>query len=63
MAESTPLLTQAQWIDRLSLWAVERWGPERAEAIRSEIEVTAQHLVLVSAYPFTMEQMPDFFIE
>ena len=63
MPESSPILTQDQWIERLSLWAVERWGQEWAEAIRSEIEVTAQHLVLVSEYPLAMEHMPDFFIE
>ena len=63
MSESTPLLTQDQWVERLSCWAVERWGQERAAAMQSEIDVTAQHLVLVSEYRLPMEQMPDFFIE
>lgn len=63
MPESTPLLTKDQWIERLSLWAVERWGQGRAEAIRSDIELTAQHLALVSEYALATEHMPGFFME
>jgi hypothetical protein len=63
MPEITSALTQDQWTERLSAWAVERWGAERAAAMRAEIDVTAQHLALVSAYPLVMEQMPAFFIE
>jgi hypothetical protein len=63
MTQDTPILTKEQWIERLEAWAVERWGTTRAQAIREEIEATAQHLVTVSNYPLEMEQMPDFFIE
>jgi hypothetical protein len=63
MAQATPLLTKEQWIQRLQAWAVERWGQARAEAIRSEIEVTAEQLVTVTEYPLEMEPVPGFFIE
>jgi hypothetical protein len=43
--------------------AVERWGQARADAIRAEIEATAQHLVTVAEYPLEMEQVPGFFFE
>jgi hypothetical protein len=63
MAQATPLLTKEQWIERLQAWAVERWGQARAQAIRADIDATAEHLVTLSEYPLAMEQMPDFFIE
>jgi hypothetical protein len=63
MAQGTALLTKEQWIERLQAWAVERWGEARAQAIREEIEVTAQHLVTVAEYSLGMEQMPAFFME
>jgi hypothetical protein len=63
MAQGRSLLTQEQWIERLQAWAVERWGEARAQAIREEIEATAQHLRTLSEYPLEMEQMPDFFME
>lgn len=63
MSGMTSLWTTEQWIERLTAWAVERWGQERAEALRSDIEATAHHLVVLSAYPLTMEQMPGFFME
>jgi len=63
MAQATSLLTQEQWIERLQTWAVERWGEVRAQAIREEIEATAQHLVILSEYPLEMEQTPGFFME
>jgi hypothetical protein len=63
MAQGTPFVTKEQWVERLHAWAVERWGEARAQAIREEIEVTAQHLVTVSESPLAMEQMPAFFIE
>ena len=63
MVQAPSLLSTEQWIERLRAWAVERWGEARAQAIRAEIEATAQHLVTVSEYPLEMEQMPDFFIE
>jgi plasmid stabilization system protein ParE len=63
MAQATPLLTKEQWIERLQAWAVERWGQARAEAIRSEIEATAEQLVTVAEYRLEMEQVPGFFIE
>jgi predicted DNA-binding protein len=63
MAQGSSLLTKEQWIERLQAWAVERWGQARAQAIREEIEVTAQHLVTVTDYSLGMEQMPAFFIE
>ncbi len=62
MPESTPFLTAEQWVTRLSALAVERWGQPRAEAIRPDIEATAQHLVVVSEFPLAMEQMPGFFM-
>jgi hypothetical protein len=62
MAQATPLLTKEQWIERLQAWAVERWGQARAQAIRADIDATAEHLVTLSEYPMAMEQMPDFFI-
>lgn len=63
MPDITPLLTKAQWSARLYAWAVERWGQERAEAIRAEIDAMADQLLVVAEYPLTMEQMPDFFME
>ena len=63
MAQSTPTLTTEQWIERLHAWAVERWGEVRAQAIREEIEATAEHLVIVSQYPLAMEQIPAFFFK
>jgi hypothetical protein len=63
MAQGTALLTKEQWIERLQAWAVERWGEARAQAIREEIEVTAQHLVTVAEYSLGMEQIPAFFME
>jgi hypothetical protein len=63
MAQATSLPTHEQWIERLQTWAVERWGEVRAQAIREEIEVTAQHLFILSEYPLEMEQTPGFFIE
>ncbi len=61
MAQPTPVLTTEQWTERLHAWAVERWGEARAQAIREEIEATAEHLVIVSEYPLTMDQNPAFF--
>jgi hypothetical protein len=63
MAQPTPVLTAEQWTERLHAWAVERWGEARAQAIREEIEATAEHLVIVSEYPLAMEQIPAFFSE
>jgi hypothetical protein len=63
MAHLTPVLTAEQWAERLHAWAVERWGEARAQAIREEIEATAEHLVIVSEYPLAMEQIPAFFFE
>ena len=63
MAQSTPILSAEQWIERMHGWAVERWGEARAQAIREEIEATAEHLVIVSEYPLAMEQIPAFFFE
>ena len=63
MVQPTPVLTAEQWTERLHAWAVERWGEARAQAIREEIEATAAHLVIVSEYPLTMEQLPAFFLE
>jgi hypothetical protein len=63
MAQPTPVLTTEQWTERLHAWAVERWGETRAQAIREELEATAEHLVIVSEYPLAMEQMPAFFSE
>jgi hypothetical protein len=62
MAQPTPVLTVEQWTARLHTWAVERWGEERAQAIREEIEATAEHLATLSEYPLAMEQIPAFFI-
>jgi len=61
MADATPLLTKEQWLERLHMWAVEQWGRARAEAIRPELEATAQHLVTLGEYPFAMEHVPGFF--
>ena len=61
MAQPTPVLTAEQWTERLHAWAVERWGEARAQAIREEIEATAEHLLIVSEYPLAMEQIPAFF--
>jgi hypothetical protein len=63
MAQPTPVLTAEQWTERLHAWAVERWGEARAQAIREEIEATAEHLAVVSEYPLAMEQIPAFFFE
>jgi plasmid stabilization system protein ParE len=63
MIQPAALLTKEQWIERLQTWAVERWGPARAEAIRPEIEATAEHLVTVAEYPLEMEQVPGFFMD
>jgi hypothetical protein len=63
MAQPTPVLTTEQWIGRLHTWAVERWGEARAQALREEIEATAEHLVIVSEYPLAMGQIPAFFLE
>jgi hypothetical protein len=63
MAPATPLLTKEQWIERLQAWAVERWGQARAQAIRADIDATAEHLVTLSKYTLEMEQIPDFFIK
>jgi plasmid stabilization system protein ParE len=62
MSQPTSPLTKEQWIERLYAWAVERWGQARADAIRAEIEATAQHLVTVAEYPLEMEQVPGFFL-
>jgi hypothetical protein len=62
MAQPTPVLTAEQWTERLHAWAVERWGEARAQAIREEIEATAEHLLIVSEYPLAMEQLPAFFV-
>ena len=61
MSEPTSSLTKEQWLERLYAWAVERWGQARADAIRPEIEATAQHLVTLAEYPLEMEQVPGFF--
>jgi hypothetical protein len=61
MAQPTPELPREQWIERLHAWAVECWGSVRAQAIREEIEATAEQLIIVSEYPLTMEQIPAFF--
>lgn len=61
MAQPTPVLTTERWTERLHAWAVERWGEARAQAIREEIEATAEHLLIVSEYPLAMEQIPAFF--
>jgi hypothetical protein len=61
MAQPTPVLTTELWTERLHAWAVERWGEARAQAIREEIEATAEHLLIVSEYPLAMEQIPAFF--
>jgi hypothetical protein len=61
MAEATPLLTKAQWLERLHMLAVEQWGEVRAEAIHAELEATAEHLVTVAEYPLEMEHVPGFF--
>jgi hypothetical protein len=61
MAQPIPVLTIEQWSERLHAWAVERWGDARAQAIREEIEATAEHLLIVSEYPLAMEQIPAFF--
>ena len=63
MAQPTPVLTAEQWTERLRAWAVERWGEARAQAIREEIEATAEHMGVVSEYPLAMEQIPAFFLE
>jgi hypothetical protein len=63
MAEITPFPTAEQWVERLSALAVERWGQARAEAIRADLEATAQHLAVVAEFPLAMEQIPGFFIE
>jgi hypothetical protein len=63
MTQATPLLTKEQWIARLQTWAAERWGEVRTEAIRAEIEATAEHLVAVAEYPLEMEQIPGFFMD
>jgi hypothetical protein len=63
MAQAIPVLTKEQWIERLQTRAIERWGQARADAIRSEIEATAEHLVTVAEYPLEMEQVPGFFME
>jgi hypothetical protein len=63
MAQPTPVLTAEQWTERLHTWAVERWGEARAQAIREEIESTAEHLAVVLEYPLAMEQIPAFFFE
>lgn len=63
MARSTPVLTPEQWAERLHARAAERWGETRAQAIREEIEATAEHLAVVSEYPLAMEQLPAFFLE
>lgn len=61
MVPSTPVLTAEQWTERLHTWAVQHWGEARAQAIREEIEATAEHLAIVSEYPLAMEQIPAFF--
>ena len=61
MSEPISPLTKEQWIERLYAWAVERWGQARADAIRPEIEATAQHLMTVAEYPLDIEQVPGFF--
>jgi hypothetical protein len=61
MAEATPRQTTEQWLERLHMWAVERWGQARAEAIHPELEATAQQLVTVGEYPLEMEHAPGFF--
>jgi hypothetical protein len=63
MTQAAALLTKEQWIERLQAWAAERWGQARAQAIRPEIEVTAEHLVVVAEYHLEMEQMPGFFMD
>jgi hypothetical protein len=63
MEHPTPLVSKEQWMARLQGWAVERWGEARAQAIREEIAATAEHLVAVSDYALTMEQIPGFFME
>ncbi len=62
MAQAAPRLTKEQWIERLQGWAVERWGQARAEAIRADIDATAEHLVMLGEYPLEMEQIPGFFM-
>ena len=62
MAQTAPLLTKEQWIERLQAWAIARWGQARADSIRPEIEATAEHLVTVAEYPLEMEHVPGFFM-
>lgn len=63
MTEPTSPLTKEQWVARLHAWAVERWGQARADAIRADIELTAQALVQVAEYPLEMEREPGFYFE
>ncbi len=62
MQQASSLLTKEQWIERLQAWATERWGRARVEAIRPEIEATAEYLVTVAEFPLEMEHMPGFFL-
>ena len=63
MPEPTSLLTKEQWVARLQAWAVEHWGQARAEAMRADIELTAQALVQVAEYPLEMAHEPGFYFE
>jgi len=63
MPEIPAPLTKEQWMARLYAWAVERWGQARADAIRPDLESTAQALVQVAEYPLEMEHEPGFFFE
>jgi hypothetical protein len=62
MAQVHPSFTREQWSERLQAWAIERWGQERAQTIRPEIEATAEHLVAVTEFPLEMEHVPGFFM-
>ncbi len=60
MPETSPQLTKEQWVARLHAWAVERWGRVRADAIRPDIESTAEALVQIAEYPLEMGDEPGF---
>jgi hypothetical protein len=50
------------WQDLIHVSACERWGPERAEVLRPEIETAARHLTTIAEIQLDAADLPAFFL-
>ena len=57
-----PKSSREEFARELMAEATQRWGPERAEAIKDQIDDVARCLWLVSQNPPDLEEEPAFFL-